>query len=119
MSDIYIIPTQISREEYKKPLIYYLQNKNIQRACWAINNDPIVVTKTFRELNFGKFAIQGKQFHYKKCDLIRYLVCDSVYDTLSYRYDIFYFTFVLSNNIKYKGYLCLPTTCNKKQFSII
>ena len=116
---IYPYPDQISEHEFERPMIKYLQDKNINRSCWSINDVPIDVKKSFKELNFDKIPIVGQYYHTQKCDgqkcdLIVYLTCDGVYNTLFDRYDCFDFVFVGSNNIKYDGYIHVPAICNRK-----
>ncbi len=115
-----IYPLQLSEDDFMNPMIKYLQDNNIERACWSINGFPIDVKKTFKDLNNESNVIIGQTYHAQnceidKCDLIVTVIgCNGVDDTITDRYEDLSFTFVESNNIKHDGYMRVPRICNYK-----
>ena len=115
------ITKKLLHDELKQPIIKYLLDNNINRACWKINESPININNSFIEyvqLNHSTLEIIGYAEHQEQCDgmncdLVKYkcdyagssgCVCD--------RYDKHMFTFI-TNNSHIEVLLDLPVICNK------
>jgi len=113
---------ELSDNDMKRPMIKYLIDNDIERACWTIDGEPIDVNTTYFDPNK---IITGYETHVKEkctgthCDLVRYVndYSRGVYGTnitITSRTNVYKFKYIVPESPTGIDFtMTVPVICNK------
>ena len=119
VEEIWITFTKnISDNDLKKPIIEYLLNNNIDRACWNINIYNTFFDSVTEIIGYMNYTCVSHHTNAncdaKYCDLITGISFSGSRTFLKDRYKTYKFTFLMSRNNQHIINLTLPLICMKR-----